>query len=172
MARAVKEQTGHNPETSWRILYEVRNGQTVQTKGEAFGSKAWIDHPQFSTQNTIKRVKSALGLKWSVKTFEQKGDGDICKRFDDGRTLHIWVMRDDTGNVAQTVQAPSGNGGASGLTVDHIEMLKSFARDLVDDSGTTMDDLINAARHALDWKRNDIAAKIEEYADEYRFSGV
>ena len=100
-----------NPEhraDSYRMIYEIRNvlGVVVQT-GEAFGAKSWLDHKNFSRQNAIKRVKTVLNMKWGTKTLELNGTtpGEIARRFEDGNTLHIWVLRDEVGTASNEVGA-------------------------------------------------------------------
>lgn len=92
---------------SYRIAYEIRNTLGVVSKsGEAFGGKAWLDNP-YGKQNAIKRVKSELKMKWGVKTAKLDGTtpGEIARRFEDGSTLHIWVMRDEVGTASNEAGA-------------------------------------------------------------------
>ena len=78
---------------SYRIRFEIRHdGRIVQT-GETAGKKEWLDNKRFGDMNAIKRVKSALGWKWSVKTDAAKGAGDIVRKLADGGVLHIWIER-------------------------------------------------------------------------------
>lgn len=93
---------------SYRIVYEIRSTLGVVSKsGEAFGSKSWLDHKRFAKQNAIKRVKTVLNMKWGTETEKLAGTtpGEIARRFADGSTLHIWVMRDEVGTASNAVGA-------------------------------------------------------------------
>lgn len=91
--------------TSLLVKFEVRRDSLCIHSDTTFGKKGWIDHPQFSGQNTLKRVKSAMGMKWSVKTEKADGDGDIVRKFEDGRTLHIWIVQDGEKPLNKTINA-------------------------------------------------------------------
>jgi hypothetical protein len=83
-------------EGSVSVYYEIRDATGLVIKaGETGGKEAWIKHKKFGKQNTMKRVKSALKLKWSTKTTKRPktGSEDICRAFDDGSTIHIWIGR-------------------------------------------------------------------------------
>ena len=74
------------------IRYEQRDLKgAVMRQGVTGGARAWVTHPRFGHQNVMKRVKSALGWRWNVKTEKAKGDGDIVRKLENGSTLHIWI---------------------------------------------------------------------------------
>lgn len=79
-----------------RIKFEHRDlAGKIIVAGETGAKAKWLNVPKWGGSNAIKRVKSAMGLLWSVKTAKIEGDGEINRQFENGSTLHIWIIRDD-----------------------------------------------------------------------------
>ena len=92
-----EKHTYRGGKDTYAIRYEHRDlaGKLISS-GVTGGNAKWLDMKKWGSSNAIKRVKSAMGLLWGEKTSKISGDGDINRQFENGSTVHIWIMRDKT----------------------------------------------------------------------------
>ncbi len=132
------------------LRYEQRDMKGVVMRSGVTGAKRdWALHPKFGHQNVMKRIKSAMGWRWNVKTEKAKGDGDIVRKLSNGSTLHIWI-EEHAKPVSPDYVALMADRVSSGLMA--LDDVVPYAMETLDE--TTFD--------SLDWRdavENELARR-------------
>lgn len=114
------------------------NGQ-IEHAGLTGGKRSWLEHEKHAKSNMIKRAKYAAGLSKFLKTEECQGEGDVCRKLEDGRTIHIFKREDVAPSIAEdlnTLQAALHalhDDNARNIVWSAIEHLDSLWQNRVDD---------------------------------------
>lgn len=77
------------------IAWELRDSLgNVSNAGISGGKRSWLLHKKYSKDNILLRTKQASGLGRSAKTTPHDGPGDVCRKLEDGSTLHAFLRPD------------------------------------------------------------------------------
>lgn len=77
------------------MMWELRDGDgNVINTGITGGKRSWLLHEKYKEQNILLRAKTASGIGKSANTKPCDGPGDVCRKLEDGSTLHAYLRPD------------------------------------------------------------------------------